>query len=72
MEILDQILALLGSLGPEVLATVAIVLEFALRLVPSDKPKSILHLIGAVARKVGEALVKIADILDKVLPQKLK
>jgi hypothetical protein len=53
-------------------ATVAVILEFAFRLLPSKKPLSILHVVGKFARACGEILVKCADFLDKVLPQVIK
>lgn len=53
-------------------ATVAVVLEFAFRLLPSKEPLSVLHLVGKFARAIGGILVKCADFLDKVLPQVLK
>jgi|LakMenEpi03Aug12_release.lakeMendotaPanAssembly.Ray.scaffolds.fasta_scaffold21525_5 hypothetical protein len=70
-QVLDQVSAFLSSaLGSS--ATIAIVLEFVWRLVPSEKPKSVLHLISFVAKKLSEILAKIAELSDKVLPQKLK
>jgi len=70
MEFLDQILAFLGSaVGAS--ASIAFVLEFVLRLIPSQKPLSILHLVGAGVKKVGAILIKLGELLDKVLPQKL-
>lgn len=70
-QVLDQVSAFLSSaLGSS--ATIAIVLEFVWRLVPSEKPKSVLHLISFVAKKLSEILAKVAELSDKVLPQKLK
>lgn len=69
MEILDQVLGWFAALNPVVLGTVAVVLEFALRLFPSQKPLSILQLLAKGARSVGLILTKLADVLDKVLPQ---
>jgi len=53
-------------------ATIAIVLEFVLRLVKSDKPLSILYVISNVIKKLSEILTKVSDLLDKVIPQRLK
>lgn len=70
-QVLDQISAFLSSaLGSS--ATIAIVLEFVWRIVPSEKPRSALHLIAFVSKKVSEILAKVAELSDKVLPQKLK
>ena len=52
--------------------TIAIVLDFAFRLIPSDKPKSVIYLVAEVVKKSGEFLVKLGQILDKVLGQKIK
>lgn len=52
--------------------TVAVVVEFVFRVIPSQKPLSILYIVADVVKKAGEALIKIGKILDKVLPQKLK
>jgi hypothetical protein len=52
--------------------TIAVVIDFVFRLFPSEKPKSVLHLVSFFARKLSEVLEKLADVLDKVLPQKLK
>lgn len=53
-------------------ATLAVVVEFVLRLIPSEKPKSIIYLVAAVVKSAGAVLSKIGEILDKILPQKLK
>lgn len=50
--------------------TVALILEFVLRLIPSQKPLSILHIIARVVRVVSNILEKLADLLDLILPQK--
>jgi hypothetical protein len=52
--------------------TIAVVLEFIFRLVPSEKPKSIVYLVAEGAKKLGAILTKIGEVLDKVLPQKVK
>lgn len=53
-------------------ATVAIVLEFVFRLFPSEKPLSVLYVVALVLRKSGELFIKGGELLDKILPQKLK
>lgn len=53
-------------------ATVAIVLEFVFRLFPSEKPLSVLYIVALVLRKSGEIFIKGGELLDKILPQKLK
>jgi hypothetical protein len=70
-ELLAKILELLSSVeGASV--TVAIVLDFVFRMIPSKKPLGVLHMIASSAKLLGEALLKLAALLDKVLPQKIK
>lgn len=52
--------------------TIAVILDFAFRLIPSEKPKSVVYLIAEIVKKSGEFLVKLGQILDKVLGQKIK
>lgn len=70
-ELFEKVLSFLSS-AEGASATIAIVLDFVWRLVPSEKPKSVLHMISYVAKKLSEVLAKVAEFLDKVLPQKLK
>jgi len=71
MEMLDKVLAMIMSANG-MAATVAVVLEFVLRLVPSEKPLSLLRVVVAVLRKVSSVLVALCDLSDKVLPQNIK
>lgn len=52
-------------------ATIAIVLEFALRMIPSKQPLSIAHLVASAMVKIGDLVSAIGKFLDKVLPQEL-
>jgi hypothetical protein len=52
--------------------TIAIVLEVALRLFPTEKPRSVLIMIAKGAEYSGKALVKLSEVLNKIIPQKLK
>lgn len=67
----EQVMKFLSSVEGASL-TVAVVIEFVFRVVPSQKPLSILYVVASGAKKLGEALIKVGQILDKVLPQKLK
>jgi hypothetical protein len=40
-----------------------------LRLLPTKKPLSIAHVVAAVVKGLAKILNKLAEILDKVLPQ---
>jgi hypothetical protein len=71
MQYIDLVSNFLVNMSPAAYGAIGAILEFGLRMVKSDKPLSILHLIGGFARKIGELLVKIADFSDKVLPQRL-
>lgn len=72
MDFLNHLLAVLPDPSAPWIVSLSIGLEFLLRLVPSAKPLSILHLVGGAVRVVGSIFTKMADLLDKVLPQKLK
>jgi hypothetical protein len=52
--------------------TIAVVLDFAFRMFPSEKPVGVLHMIAKAAKGIGNVLIKFAELSDKVLPQKLK
>ena len=70
-EIFDTILNFLTS-GLGASATIAVILEFGLRLIKSKKPLSVLYGISVIVHKLGEILIKLGELLDKVLPQRLK
>lgn len=67
-SIVDSASAFITSAGGASV-TIAIALEFVLRMFPSEKPLSIAHAIGAGAVKLGNLLVAFGNFLDKVLPQ---
>jgi hypothetical protein len=71
MEFLDKVMAFLVSTEGSI-ATIAIIMEFGFRLIKTDKPRSILLLIASGAEKTGKALVKVAELLNKIIPQRLK
>lgn len=70
-ELFAKALEFLSSVEGSSLS-IALVLEFAFRLIPSEKPKSILLVIAKGAEMLGKFLVKLSEILNKVIPQKLK
>lgn len=69
-EIIQKIMEVLGSVEAQV-GFIAIAIELILRLTKSQKPLSLLYAVAAVVKGLGGALVKLGEILDKVLPQKL-
>jgi hypothetical protein len=50
----------------------ALIIEFVLRLIPSEKPLSFAHLGVKALRAVCKVSERIADFLDRVLPQNVK
>jgi hypothetical protein len=70
-ELFAKLMEALSSVEGSVV-TVALVLDFAFRMIPSKKPLSVLHVIAKGAKYVGEFLVKFAELADQVLPQKTK
>lgn len=71
MEFIQQAIDFLTS-ASGMSATIAITLDFVFRLFPSSKPLSIVHLVAAFVKLLAEALTKLSELLDKVLPQKIK
>jgi DNA-binding HxlR family transcriptional regulator len=71
MEFLDKVLEFIATAEGASL-TIAVVVEFVLRMIKSEKPLSVLYLAANVIKKSGEILVKIGNLLDKILPQRLK
>jgi len=57
--------------GPMFLMITAAV-DFIFRMMKTSKPLSLAHLFAAGMKKVAQALVVIAEFLDKVLPQRLQ
>lgn len=70
-ELFAKALEFLSSIEGSSLS-IALVLEFAFRLIPSEKPRSVLLVIAKGAEMLGKFLVKLSEILNKVIPQKLK
>lgn len=71
---LDKINGLIQVIGGWDVAagTIAIVVEFALRMFKSEKPLSIAYMISDSFKAVGTLVLKAAQFLDKILPQRLK
>jgi hypothetical protein len=69
-DLFNQIMGYLNS-AMGLSATIAMVLEFVLRLIPTQKPASILYMVAGGAKMLGTLFGKLGEFLDKVLPQKL-
>lgn len=70
MDFLNHLLAVVP--GPEwvKMSGIGLVVEFALHLIPSDKPMGIAHAASAAMHLVGNLCSKVASLLDAVIPQK--
>jgi hypothetical protein len=70
MDILQKALEfILSAEGASI--TIAIVLEFVFRMIPTQKPLSILHAIAKASHMIGQIFSAVGKFLDKVLPQKI-
>jgi hypothetical protein len=70
MDILQKALEfILSAEGASV--TIAIVLEFVFRMIPTQKPLSILHVVAKASHMIGQIFSALGKFLDRVLPQKL-
>ena len=73
MDFINSIIASLnGVLSSPVLVSIAFVIELALRLVPSEKPKSLVLMVKGIFNACAKVFEILSAILDKVLPQNLK
>lgn len=71
MAFLQMILDFISNNLMSAATMIAVVVEFALRLFPSQKPLSIAYLIANGAKMLGNIFTAIGSFLDKILPQKL-
>jgi hypothetical protein len=69
---LNQILDFVSNQLMASSVVVGLVLEFSLRMFKSEKPIGILHAVAGGLKVVAQIFGKVAEFLDKVLPQKLK
>lgn len=70
---MDAILAWLDSVNvPAVWAGVAVVFELVGRVLKTDKPMSLLRLAGRFLQKLSDILEKVAQLIDKAVPDKTK
>lgn len=73
METLNKVVESLNHImNAQVLLSVAVGIEFALRMLKTEKPLSIAYLVADSFKKCGEILTKVGQLLDKVLPQRIK
>lgn len=72
MEFLDKVIELLSNISPVIFTVLVFIVETGLRYIKSEKPLSVVYLVAGAIKKLGVILVKIGEISDKVLPQRLK
>lgn len=73
METLNKIMeAMNHALNAPVLMSIAIGMEFMFRMIKTEKPLSIAYMVADGLKKVGEIMSKCGQLMDKVLPQRLK
>jgi hypothetical protein len=70
-QVIEQALALISSAEGASIA-IALVLEVVFRLIPSEKPLGIIIAVASIAKGVGQVLIKFSELLNKVIPQKVK
>lgn len=69
MEMLNKAMEFMQK--PEVIAVLVFIVEMLMRMIKTQKPWSILHAVKRIMRAVSQALGVMADVLDKILPQKI-
>lgn len=67
IEQMNQVNATLAASIPLVLP----MMEMAIRLIPSKRPLSFMHLASGVFHGLGDLCTTVAGALDAVVPQKL-
>jgi hypothetical protein len=71
MEFLQNLVSMIPDVSWPALATIAVILDFAFRLLKTKKPLSIFWMISDGLKLVAMGLGKIAALMDKVLPQRV-
>ena len=51
---------------------VAMIVEFALRLIPSEKPKSLILAAASIGHVLSNGIEKLSDLIDEAIPQNSK
>lgn len=73
MEFLNKALESVNYImSAPVLASIAVGIEIVCRMVKTEKPLSIAYMVADGLKKVGEIMSKCGQLMDKVLPQRLK
>lgn len=73
MDLINHYIEVLSNFSNgSMIGTIAVILEFVMRLVPTDKPKSIFYVLSGVVHLLGQMFNVLGDLLDKLIPQKVK
>lgn len=68
---MDKLMQIAQSLQGQV-AIGAIIAEMIFRLIKTEKPLSIAHLVASTMHKAADIIKMVANFLDKILPQRTK
>lgn len=71
MAILQSILDFINNNLMSSIAIIGIIVEFVLRLFPTVKPAGIFQSISSVLKILAQIFAKVAEFLDKILPQNI-
>ena len=58
--------------NPVVLTVCVAVMEMLMRVIKTDKPLSIMHVVAKTMHLVGSGVAAVADFMDKILPQNVQ
>jgi hypothetical protein len=72
MELLNHYLGVVNNNILPAAAGLGLALELGMRLMPTKKPMSAAYVLADALKKIGEICTKLGEMLDRVLPQKVK
>jgi hypothetical protein len=72
MEMMKHIIDVLNNHSAGAIATIGTIIEIAIRLIPSEKPMSIMIAVSEIIHAIAEISGAVAIAVDKIIPQKLK
>lgn len=72
LEFINKAIALIPEASPMLIAAVAFIFDMVLRLAKTAKPLSVAHAVASGAKGLAQLFQKLADFLDRVLPQRVQ
>jgi hypothetical protein len=72
MDALKHMIDVLNNHSAGAIATIGTIIEIAIRLIPSEKPMSIMIAASEIIHALADISGAIASAIDKIIPQKLK